>query len=65
LSKKIGRSSLAWYKSSYSAHETGCVEVAITTDRVAVRDSKNPEGPIIQLTHGQYEAFIREAKAAD
>lgn len=33
-----------WRKSSYSAQETDCVEVAWTG---AVRDSKNPHGPVL------------------
>lgn len=32
-----------WKKSSYSAQEADCVELAHTLD--AVRDSKNPTGP--------------------
>lgn len=38
-----------WRKSSYSGGNTqsGCVELAHTLD--AVRDSKNPQGPILMV----------------
>ncbi|MFE7611257.1 DUF397 domain-containing protein [Streptomyces celluloflavus] len=45
-------------KSSYSDHEDECVEVATNLPRtVAVRDSKNPDGPILQLTPATWTAF--------
>ncbi|MGM1059809.1 DUF397 domain-containing protein [Saccharothrix sp. Mg75] len=31
-----------WFKSSRSANNGACVEVAFTEDRVLARDSKNP-----------------------
>ena len=38
-------SSIEWRKASYSTSNGGaCVEVAVTGDTVAVRDSKDPEG---------------------
>lgn len=33
---------VAWRKSSYSATDNGCVEVAWRTPTTLVRDSKNP-----------------------
>lgn len=35
---------LPWHKSSYSGTETNCVELADGGARVAIRDSKNPDG---------------------
>jgi len=49
---------LAWRKSSYSDDDGigNCVEVAF--DRtVAVRDSKNPAGPILTVTPAAWQAF--------
>jgi len=43
-------SEIMWRKSSYSGGGGGeCVEVAFPPARVAVRDSKNPEGPVLVL----------------
>jgi hypothetical protein len=34
-------------KSSYSGAQNNCVEVALIGDRLAIRDSKNPHGPML------------------
>ncbi|MGI5417405.1 DUF397 domain-containing protein [Actinomadura luteofluorescens] len=40
-----------WRKSSYSTSNGGnCVELANAAGAVAVRDSKDPDGPILLLT---------------
>ncbi|MEU4820428.1 DUF397 domain-containing protein [Actinomadura citrea] len=42
---------IKWRKSSYSASNGGnCVELAGAADGVAVRDSKDPDGPVLLLT---------------
>ncbi|MEV6687478.1 DUF397 domain-containing protein [Streptomyces sp. NPDC051130] len=43
---------VAWRKSSYSSDEGGqCVEMAAcSADRVHVRDSKVPHGPVLTLS---------------
>jgi Domain of unknown function (DUF397) len=38
---------IAWRKSSFSSNGTSCVEVA--SHLVAVRDSKNPDGPVLSV----------------
>lgn len=71
----------AWYKASYSgnagcvevrnwvkstlcaAHE--CVEVSTVDETWSVRDSKNPEGPILDFTKEEWEAFITGVKAGE
>ncbi|HWO59819.1 MAG TPA: DUF397 domain-containing protein [Umezawaea sp.] len=41
-------SELVWRKSTYSGGGgSECVELAFPPARVAVRDSKNPEGPVL------------------
>ncbi|MBT2423864.1 DUF397 domain-containing protein [Streptomyces sp. ISL-22] len=47
-------------KSSYSSGNGECVEVARNIPgAVAVRDSKDADGPILQLTQGSWTAFLR------
>lgn len=52
-----------WVKSSYSNGSSGnCVEVARSATVVAVRDSKNPAGPVLQWDLGPVGEFIRAVK---
>lgn len=47
-----------WRKSTRSGAEGGqCVEVADLSPAVAVRDSKNPGGPVLAFTRPAFHAF--------
>ena len=49
---------LAWRKASASG-SNGCVEVAPLADGgVAVRDSKNPESPILSFSRHEWICFL-------
>ncbi|MDH6543247.1 DUF397 domain-containing protein [Streptomyces sp. SPB4] len=48
-----------WRKSSYSADQGDCVEVASQPALVAVRDSKNPDGPVFTVSPAAFAAFVR------
>jgi hypothetical protein len=48
---------LVWKKSSYSA-QSDCVETAIDTDRVLVRDSKDPDGVRLAVPRAAWTAFL-------
>jgi hypothetical protein len=50
--------SLLWRKSSRSSDTANCVQFATTTDRVGVRDSKNPDGPILWFGRDCWRDFI-------
>jgi hypothetical protein len=50
---------LQWVKSSLSFANGDCVEVARLPDgRVAVRDSKDPAGPVLRFTPAEWAAFL-------
>ncbi|MGW2661546.1 DUF397 domain-containing protein [Nocardia tengchongensis] len=52
-----------WIKSTYSQAQGECVEVAfLDSGRVGVRDSKNPTGPALTLTPGEWDAFTLGVK---
>ncbi|MFJ7279835.1 DUF397 domain-containing protein [Kitasatospora sp. NPDC098663] len=55
-----------WHRSSYTANNGNCVEVAAVPGlpAVAIRDSKNPEIPALRSGAGQVRSFIH-ALAAD
>ncbi|WP_280397247.1 DUF397 domain-containing protein [Nocardia carnea] len=53
-----------WFKSSRSSSTKECVEAAhLDGGRVGVRDSKNPEGPALVFTPGEWDAFLASAKS--
>jgi hypothetical protein len=54
-------SGLPWVRSSYSGSGGGnCVEVAVTSDAVYVRDSKAAgDGPVLRIGQGSWAAFVR------
>ncbi|MCM2390129.1 DUF397 domain-containing protein [Streptomyces albipurpureus] len=49
----------AWFKSSYS-NDTGgaCLEVAILSHRVGIRDSKNLQGPALVVPSAVWLSFV-------
>lgn len=48
-----------WVKSSRSMTNGNCVEVAgLSANRVGVRDSKNPQGYVLQFTLARWSAFV-------
>lgn len=54
---KTDLSSVNWFKSSHSSGQTECVEVAWLEGSVGIRDSKNPTGPALAFTPGEWDAF--------
>ncbi|WP_067677383.1 DUF397 domain-containing protein [Nocardia miyunensis] len=60
------RSGAKWFKSSRSATSANCVEVAwLERGTVGVRDSKNPNGPALTFTPGEWDAFVVAAQDGD
>lgn len=56
----------SWRKSTYSSSADTCVEVAdLSTGGRAVRDSKNPTGPMLMFTAGEWSAFVAGVRAGE
>ncbi|MFF2061508.1 DUF397 domain-containing protein [Streptomyces sp. NPDC058200] len=57
---------VTWQKSSYSGDTNGeCIEVATCTTAVAVRDSKNPDGPVFAVAPHAFTTFVTAAASGD
>lgn len=55
-----------WFKSSRSQGGQDCVEVAfLDGGHVGVRDSKNPTGPALVFTPGEWDAFTAGAHGGE
>lgn len=53
-----------WRKSSFSGgNGGGCVEVARNLPGIAVRDSKDRQGPALVFTPAQWRAFLDGIRA--
>lgn len=59
MNMEVDLSRAAWRKSTYSNGSGGnCVEVARNLPGVvAIRDSKNPDGPALVFTPADWQAF--------
>ncbi|MFJ1752794.1 DUF397 domain-containing protein [Kitasatospora sp. NPDC088134] len=63
----IDLSGARWVKSSYSDNGGACVEVAPTASagHMPVRDSKDPQGPVLVFTRAEYAAFLDAVVAGE
>ncbi|MFI1165779.1 DUF397 domain-containing protein [Streptomyces sp. NPDC020801] len=53
-----------WTKSSYSTGNGACVEIkSPVVTAMAVRDSKVPEGPVLDFPADTWNAFVASIKA--
>ncbi|WP_338684796.1 DUF397 domain-containing protein [Streptomyces acidiscabies] len=49
---------VAWIKSSYSNNGGTCVEAAPLPTTIALRDSKNPDGPALLMPPAAFHTFL-------
>ncbi|MGW2373735.1 DUF397 domain-containing protein [Kitasatospora sp. NPDC001683] len=56
----------AWYKSSYSAQANDCVETGrLASNGMAVRDSKDPDGPTLLFPAEAWASFLAGVKGGE
>ena len=59
----LSRPSPVWRKSSRSGcGNNNCVEIASLVDAVLVRDSKDPDGPVMSFAQPDWQAFLSAVK---
>jgi len=57
---------LTWVKATASFANGNCVEVATLPDgMVGIRNSKDPDGPVLRFTPGEWDAFLAGALAGE
>lgn len=49
---------LGWRTSSHSSDEANYVEVTLGNPAIGVRDSKNPDGPVLAVPAVRWSAFL-------
>ena len=54
-----------WRKSTYSAPQNACIEIATAGNDVLLRDSKHPAGGYLSFTRSALAAFVAAAKAGE
>ncbi len=54
-----------WRKASRTTEQGQCVEVALTNERVGVRDSKHRSGGHFEVSPQQWAIFVGYVKAGD
>jgi Domain of unknown function (DUF397) len=59
------RAGLAWLKAHSSSANGACVEMAEVAGKIAMRDSKDPDGPILVYTPAEFRAFLSGAKSGE
>jgi hypothetical protein len=52
-----------WYKSTRSAANGECVEIAASPGSIVVRDSKDPQGPVLRFATESWREFIELVRA--
>ncbi|MBB4790136.1 DUF397 domain-containing protein [Streptomyces nodosus] len=63
---RAGALDARWIKSRHSNAEGNCVEVAALADgAIAVRNSRDPEGPALVYTSAEVRAFLAGAKEGE
>ena len=57
---------LAWRKASASMPDGNCVQLApLPEGGVAVRDSKDPQGPMLRISQAEWAAFASGMSAGE
>ena len=56
------RESLSWLRARSSTANGHCVEISSASGNIAIRDSKDPDGPILVCTTSEFRVFLDAAR---
>lgn len=54
-----------WVKASASQGVSNCVEMTASADGIEVRDSKDPDGPVLRFNRAEFAAWLDGAKRGE
>ena len=54
-----------WIKAARSGASGDCVELRRRAGAIEVRDSKDPDGPVLRFTPSEFAAFLDGARKAE
>jgi hypothetical protein len=54
-----------WFTSSFCGQAGDCVEVRVRGGEIAVRDGKDPDGPVLRFTAAEWLAFLAGARVGE
>jgi Domain of unknown function (DUF397) len=57
-------STVVWRKSA-RCESNSCVEVGLLNDQIALRDSKDVDGPVLLFTRDEWSAFVHGAQRGE
>jgi len=60
----VSKNQAGWFKSSFSASGS-CVEVNRLDALVLLRDSKDPDGPVLRFNLAEWAAFLAGVRAGE
>jgi hypothetical protein len=60
----VDLSQAVWRKSSWS-EANGCVEVAFVEDQVALRDSKDRDGPVLVFSTQEWASLLGRIRSGE
>lgn len=61
----MGDPSVTKFRKSTFSDNNGCVELAADGDSILLRDSKDPDGPVLQFTRHEIDAWLQGARAGE
>jgi hypothetical protein len=65
MKKRVTTDHHVSWRAASACHQGSCVEVAQIGGSVAVRDSKDPDGPVLLYSRKEWLAFINGAKKGE
>jgi predicted secreted Zn-dependent protease len=64
MDKTRSHDSITWH-TALSCESGACVEVAANQNTILIRNSREPDGPLIEYTAEEWHAFVSGVKKGD